>query len=74
MQSNFKSLHTESFLKKDSDSGIFLKQYQLIQNTDTDEISAGLVFENISDKSVSSADIRVKYNCAGEAKTKEFTA
>ena len=74
MQSNFKSLHTESFLKKDSDSGIFLKQYQLIQNTDTDEISAGLVFENISDKSVSSADIRVKYICAGEEKTKEFTA
>lgn len=74
MQSNFKTLRTELFSKKDSDEGVFLKQYQLIQNTDTGEISAGLVFENISEKSVSSADMRIKYVCAGEEKEKEFTA
>ena len=74
MQNNFKTVRTQSFSKKDSDEGVFIKQYQLIKNTETNETSVGLVFENISDKSVSSADIRIKYNVSGEEKTKEITS
>lgn len=75
MQDKFTTVSTGSFEKKENDSGVYIKQYQLIKNTRTGETSLGLVFENISQKDVSSAEVEAVFAAEnGEETAKTFTA
>jgi len=71
----FTTIKTGSCEKKESDSGVYIKQYQLIKNTESGTTSLGLVFENISEKDISSAEIEAVFICSDNSEIKkDFTA
>lgn len=75
MQDKFTTVSTGSFDRTENDSGVYIKQYQLIKDTRTGKTSLGLVFQNISQKDISSAEIDAVFTAEnGEEAARSFTA